>query len=77
MDKQLNLDLERLGNAIKTRRLSLGLSQEKFSDLAGIHRTYVSQIELGQRNPTYTTLTRIAKALKYPLTKLVEDAKRD
>ena len=36
------------GEAVRKRRLKLGLSQEGFAAKAGIHRTYVSSIELGK-----------------------------
>jgi transcriptional regulator with XRE-family HTH domain len=36
------------GQAIRQRRESLHISQEEFAELADIHRTYVSSIELGK-----------------------------
>jgi transcriptional regulator with XRE-family HTH domain len=47
------------------RRLREGkaLSQKAFADEAGIHRTYVSDIERGVRNPTITVVERLAVAL--------------
>ena len=44
-------------------RQAKGLSQEAFADEAGIHRTYVSDIERGARNPTITVVERLAQAL--------------
>ena len=48
-----------------TRRLRTdkGWSQERFAFEAGIHRTYVSDIERGARNPTITVLEKLAKPL--------------
>jgi len=63
MDKQQK-QLILLGENVRKRRLAIGLSQEEFSDIAGVHRTYMSQLEQGLRNPTYTTLKKVAKALK-------------
>ena len=44
-------------------RLAHGWSQEEFADLAGYHRTYISGIERGIRNPTVTVVDRLAKTL--------------
>ena len=38
---------ERLGNNVRRLRLEKGWSQEDYADRAGIHRTYVSDIERG------------------------------
>ena len=39
------------------------MSQEDLADRAGIHRTYVSQLERGIKSPTLGVLIKIAKAL--------------
>lgn len=44
-------------------RLAKRLSQEAFAFEAKIHRTYVSDIERGARNPTITVVEKLAKAL--------------
>jgi transcriptional regulator with XRE-family HTH domain len=54
---------KRLGRNLRAKREAMGLSQEKFADEAGIHRTYISDIERGVRNPTIGVVDRIAKAL--------------
>lgn len=41
-----------------------GWSQEDYADRAGIHRTYVSDIERGRRNPTITVVEKLAKPLE-------------
>jgi transcriptional regulator with XRE-family HTH domain len=38
-------------------------SQEEFADEAGLHRTYVSGVERGVRNPTITIVAKLAGAL--------------
>lgn len=45
-------------------RRAKGWSQEELADRAGLHRTYVSGVERGVRNPTVTVLDRIACALE-------------
>ena len=52
-----------IGKAISKLRLDLGLSQEELADRAGIHRTYVSQLERGIKSPTLVVLMKVAKAL--------------
>lgn len=52
-----------LGEAIRTLRLEQGLSQEQLAEYAGTDLTQVGGIERGVRNPSYTTLLRLADAL--------------
>jgi transcriptional regulator with XRE-family HTH domain len=53
----------RLGKNLRRLRDGKGLSQEAFAHEAGIHRTYISDIERGARNPTITVVEKIAVAL--------------
>lgn len=61
----------RVGLNVKRLREAQGISQEDLADRAGVHRTYVSGVERGVRNPTITVLEKIAGALGEPLTDLV------
>jgi transcriptional regulator with XRE-family HTH domain len=54
---------KRLGDNVKRLRQDKGWSQEDYADRAGIHRTYVSDIERGARNPTITVVEKLAKPL--------------
>jgi transcriptional regulator with XRE-family HTH domain len=54
---------QRLARNIKRLRAQKGLSQEAFAFEAKIHRTYISDLERGARNPTITVVERIARAL--------------
>ncbi len=65
----------RLGLNLKKLREDQGFSQESFADHCGLHRTYISGIERGVRNPTVLILDRIAKALKVPVGQLVDEPK--
>ncbi|MEZ5901215.1 MAG: helix-turn-helix transcriptional regulator [Hyphomicrobiaceae bacterium] len=65
----------RLGLNLKKLREEQGFSQESFADHCGLHRTYISGIERGVRNPTVVILDRIAKALKVPPGQLLEEVK--
>jgi transcriptional regulator with XRE-family HTH domain len=53
-----------LGEAIRQLRLEAGLSQERLAELAHTDLTQIGGLERGTRNPSYTTLLRLAAALK-------------
>jgi transcriptional regulator with XRE-family HTH domain len=55
--------VKKLGEAVRQRREALGLSQESLAEAAAFDRTYISLIERGQRNPSFTNLCRLAAAL--------------
>lgn len=50
------------GQNIRAARERMGLSQDAFADVCGVHRTYIGSVERGERNITLDTLARIAKA---------------
>ena len=50
----------RLGSNVRRLREEKGWSQEDYADRAEIHRTYVSDIERGRRNPTITVVEKLA-----------------
>lgn len=62
--RQLSRNLRRL-------RTEKGWSQEDLADRAGLHRTYVSGVERGVRNPTITIVAALAKALGVPPAELL------
>lgn len=51
------------GAEIKRRRIELGISQEKLAERANLHRTYVSDVEAGKRNPSLASIQRLTLAL--------------
>jgi transcriptional regulator with XRE-family HTH domain len=62
----------RLGRNLRRLREGKGLSQEAFAHEAQIHRTYISDIERGARNPTITVVEKIALALGVTAATLIE-----
>lgn len=48
------------------------MSQETLARRAGLSRTYVTRLELGQQDPSLSTLVALAKALKVSLGELVQ-----
>ena len=59
-----------LGTAIRSGRSQLGISQEELASRAGLHRTYISDIERGARNPSVESVERLARALQIPVAML-------
>lgn len=54
---------ERFGANVRRLRKEAGFSQEAFADRAGLARSYMSEVEIGRRNPTLKVVERIAEAL--------------
>ena len=55
------------GAEVKRRRTHLGISQEALAERASLHRTYISDIEAGKRNPSLGSIQRLATALGAPI----------
>ncbi len=60
----------RFGRAVRERRKKLGVSQEEFADLCGLHRTYMGGVERGERNISLVNIEKIARALDMSLFRL-------
>ncbi len=52
-----------LGRSIRKRREARDFTQEELAELAGLDRTYISDVERGGRNLSLSSIARIAKAL--------------
>jgi transcriptional regulator with XRE-family HTH domain len=71
MKKKKKTDIrDRFGFAVKIRREELELTQEDLADKAGIHRTYLSDIERGSRNVSLINIERLAAALSMSLSEM-------
>lgn len=63
--EEVNLDiLELFGKNLRKYRTISGLSQEKFAEMCGLHRTYISDVERAQRSISLGNIQKIADALK-------------
>ncbi len=51
------------GAEVKRRRIQLGISQEKLAERANLHRTYVSDVEAGKRNPSLASIQRLTHVI--------------
>jgi transcriptional regulator with XRE-family HTH domain len=68
-------DIDRaFGLAIRQFRTHIGISQEELAFLAGIHRTYISQIERGIKSPTLKVIFVLSKALNVNAYLLIQTA---
>jgi transcriptional regulator with XRE-family HTH domain len=52
------------GKILQEERKTKNFSQEKLAKLTGLDRTFISLIENGKRNPTFTTILKICSALE-------------
>lgn len=62
----------RIGRNIKQARSAKGWSQEELAEQSGLHRTYVSGLERGVRNPTITVVDKLAVALRVTAGQLLD-----
>jgi transcriptional regulator with XRE-family HTH domain len=67
---------KQIGLNIRKKRDALGLSQEALAYESGIHRTYISGLERGVRNPTVTIIQAVAAALNVSPSELLEEIKK-
>jgi transcriptional regulator with XRE-family HTH domain len=55
---------ERFGMRLKELRTKAGLSQKQLADKVGINQSAISQYEKGQREPQWSTIIDMAKAME-------------
>jgi transcriptional regulator with XRE-family HTH domain len=67
----------RVGFNVRRFRVERGLSQEGLAFECGLHRTYVSGVERGIRNPTVQVLEVIATGLQVPAWRLLKEPEAD
>ena len=66
-----------LGRAIRRLRHGRHLSIEALAHQADLHPTYLSGIERGVRNPTWSKLADLAEALGVPMQEMASEAEHD
>lgn len=67
---------QKIGIVVRKQRLLTQISQERLGEAAGLHRTYISDVERGKRNITIVSLYKIATALHISLSNLMEEAEK-
>ena len=68
--------LKRFGLVVRRHRDRVGIPQDELAHRAGLHRTYISLVERGQRNPTLQVIHALAGALNTTMTEMVEELER-
>lgn len=64
--------LKSLGASIRKWREQKGLTQEQFSPLVGLTRSYITEIETGKRNISFANLLKIVQVLEVAENELLE-----
>jgi transcriptional regulator with XRE-family HTH domain len=64
--------VELFGKVLRELREANHISQEKLAEYCELDRTYISLLERGLRQPTITTIFKLAKALNISPSKLME-----
>lgn len=64
---KMNIKIK-IGKRIKELRNIMGISQEKFSFICNLDRTYIASIEQGKRNVSIVNIEKIANAFNLTLT---------
>lgn len=59
------------GSSVRNRRSRLGISQEELAERAGLHRTYISDVERGARNVSLESIEKLARALQISVSALL------
>lgn len=70
MDKRLAPE-KRIGLALRSKRESLGWSQETLAFESGLHRTYIGAVERGEKNVTLRNAIRMARAMDTTLSEML------
>jgi transcriptional regulator with XRE-family HTH domain len=60
------------GQILRQLRQERGLSQEELALESGYHRTYISQLERGLKNPSLLTIFQLAKVLEVEPAEIIE-----
>lgn len=69
--------VEGFGRTVRRLRTELGYSQEGFAFRVGLHRTYVGNIERGEKAVTIVTANKLARALGLTLAELFAELERE
>lgn len=69
--------LRNFGHTVRNIRISRGISQETFADKCELHRTYISDIELGKRNVSLENIEKISSALNLSISDLFREVEKN
>ena len=63
-----------ISKRLKTIRQSKDISVYKLSQLSGVSETHIRDLERGDRNPSFDTLSKLAKPMGLSLSELVNES---
>jgi transcriptional regulator with XRE-family HTH domain len=66
--------IQRFGKQLQRLRTNRGLTQEQLAVTACLSRNFLTRLELGQHDPTLSTLARLAKSLRVSVTELLGES---
>lgn len=73
MGKFTDIEVEvAFGRVVRKIRLEKALTQEKLGFEAGLRRTFISSIELGEKIPSLKSIQALSLALDIPMSKLLQ-----
>lgn len=72
LGKQITSVNQDFGRVLRRLRKEAGLSQEQLALEAGLQRNYISMMELGNYQPTLTTIFKLSRALNIQASKIIE-----
>lgn len=64
--------LESFGTRVRELRKENGYSQENLAELVNLHRTYIGQIERGEKNISLVNIEKLAKAFSMSISELLD-----
>lgn len=65
------------GRVVRRLRVEAGFTQEQFGFESDLRRTYISILELGQQQPSLTSVFKIAKALNCSASELISQVEEE
>ncbi len=65
------------GKTLRRLRVTKNLTQEQLGLEAGLRRTFISSLELGQKEPSITTIQKLAVVLEISMSKLLQQVEKD
>ena len=72
MNKLHSID-NSFGVILKKRRLQISMTQEAMSLACGLSRAYISELEMGRKDPSLYTIFRLASALRMKPSVLIDE----
>ena len=73
---KLNAIDDAFGKVIKKQRLSEEFTQEAISEETGLARSYISELEMGKKDPSLFTIFKLAKALKIKPSLIIDEIEK-